>query len=196
MAALSGLSLELVTRFEGRVPYDVFVRELLRSDRKALGLYDASVSAVDPFPDRLKYEGPEPTLSAIDRVFTSGINAVLREWIGIDCERDYRLLTFDIYNFWKNDARKHETFESHIGATDDLRYGMALNSHMKVFLTHGYFDLITPYFASTRLFSQMKLTDEQKKKVTIKHFHGGHMFYTWKKSREDFVKSIAAFVSQ
>ncbi|MCK7481006.1 MAG: patatin-like phospholipase family protein [Candidatus Moduliflexus flocculans] len=51
---------------------------------------------------------------------------------------------------WKIDTRKH-AFESQVGATDDLRYGMSVNPHMKVYLTHGVFDLVTPFFTAERI---------------------------------------------
>src|SRR5207237_250799 len=52
LADLVGLPVEMVTRAEGRVPTRVFTRELLRDERKVLGLYDATITATDPFPDR------------------------------------------------------------------------------------------------------------------------------------------------
>src|SRR5262245_43346585 len=61
VADLIGLPVELVTRAEGRVPINVFARELLRDERKVLGLYDATITATDPFPDREPFGGPDPT---------------------------------------------------------------------------------------------------------------------------------------
>jgi len=192
-AELSGLELDYVRRKDGRVSHSDYVRNILKAERQVCGLYDTSITAVDPFPDRLSYEGPEPTLFSIDRVFTSGVNSLLREWVGLKSERDYKLLNLDVNRAWQGD-RKQDAFEPPHGATDDLRYGMSLNPHMKVFLTHGYFDLVTPYFASNRLLSLMKLTSEQRARITLEHYAGGHMFYSWKKSRRDFTRSIAAFV--
>lgn len=192
-AELSGLDLDYVRRKDGRVSHVDYVRNLLKAEREVCGLYDASITAVDPYPDRDAYQGPEPTLFSIDRVFTSGVNSLLREWVGVKSERDYKLLNLEVNSAWQGDNKK-DAFEPPNGATDDLRYGMSLNPHMKVFVTHGYFDLITPYFASNRLISLMKLTPEQRARLTVEHHAGGHMFYSWKKSRRDFTKSIAAFV--
>ncbi len=194
-AELSGLDLDYVRRKDARVSHVDFVRHVLRDERRVCGLYDTSITAFDPFPDRDSYQGPEPTLFSIDRVFCSGINSVLREWIGVESDRDYRLLNLEVNSAWQSD-RKQDAFEPPTGATDDLRYGMSLNPHMQVFVTHGYFDLITPYFASDRLVSLMKLSPEHRARVTLEHHAGGHMFYSWKKSRKDFTKSIAAFVKK
>ena len=59
----------------------------------------------------------------------------------------------------KNDAEQH-FFVPPVGATDDFRYGMSLNPHMKAFVTHGRYDLVTPYYASDRLRNLMRLDPE------------------------------------
>ena len=63
MARLVGLDKALIDRAGGRVHRVVFARELLRNKRRYCGLYDASLTAVDPFPDRISYEGPDPHAS-------------------------------------------------------------------------------------------------------------------------------------
>jgi carboxypeptidase C (cathepsin A) len=82
-----------------------------------------------------------------------------------------------------------------VGATDDLRYGMSLNPHMKTFITHGHYDLVTPYYASDRLRNLMRLDPEMSSRLTVRHFEGGHMFYAWENSRREFTDAIAAFVA-
>ena len=47
--------------------------------------------------------------------------------------------------------RTEHFFVPPAGATDDFRYGMSLNPHMKAFITHGRYDLVTPYYATDRL---------------------------------------------
>jgi len=81
------------------------------------------------------------------------------------------------------------------GATDDFRYGLSLNPHLKAFVTHGRYDLVTPYFASDRLRDLMKLDPQTANRVTVHHFGGGHMFYAWETSRREFGEAIAAFVA-
>ena len=63
LSDLTGLPTEIVQRCEGRVPVDVFARELLRHERRIVGLYDATITAPDPFPDRPPGSGPDPTLA-------------------------------------------------------------------------------------------------------------------------------------
>jgi carboxypeptidase C (cathepsin A) len=195
LADLTGLPVELVTRAEGRIPINVFARELLRDERKVLGLYDATITATDPFPDREPFGGPDPTLAGIAPAYTVAINRVLRSEIGVETDREYTLLNYEVNQEWKDDDKRH-FFVPPVGATDDFRYGMALNPHVKAFITHGQFDLVTPYYASDRLRNLMRLEPAIADRVTVRHFGGGHMFYAWEASRRAFTAAISEFVAE
>jgi carboxypeptidase C (cathepsin A) len=191
-ADLIGLPAAMVARAEGRVPITVFAHELLRDERKVLGLYDATITVTDPFPDRESFAGPDPTLSGIGPAYTMAINRQLRSEIGVETDREYTVLSLEVNQAWRNDAQQH-FFVPPVGATDDFRYGMSLNPHMKAFVTHGRYDLVTPYYASDRLRNLMRLDPEMSKRLTVRHFDGGHMFYAWEASRREFAAAIAAF---
>jgi carboxypeptidase C (cathepsin A) len=194
LADLVGLPADMVTRAEGRITIRVFTRELLRDERKVLGLYDATITVTDPFPDRESFAGPDPTLAGISPAYTMAINRQLRSEIGVETDREYTVLSFEVNAAWNNDAQEH-FFVPPVGATDDFRYGMSLNPHMKAFITHGRYDLVTPYYASDRLRNLMRLDPEMANRLTVRHFGGGHMFYAWEESRRGFTAAIAAFVA-
>jgi carboxypeptidase C (cathepsin A) len=172
----------------------VFTRALLRDERKVLGMYDATITSTDPFPDRDTFAGPDPTLAGIGPAYTTAINRQLRSGIGIKTDREYVVLSHEVNELWRNDAPEH-FFVPPVGATDDLRYGMSLNPHLKAFITHGRYDLVTPYYASDRLRNLMRLDAEMAGRLTVRHFDGGHMFYAWEDSRRGFTAAIAAFVA-
>jgi carboxypeptidase C (cathepsin A) len=194
LADLIGLPVDMVTRAEGRITILQFVRNLLRDERKVLGLYDSTITVTDPFPDRDSFAGPDPTLSGIGAAYTMAINRQLRAEIGVETDREYEVLSYEVNRAWKNDADPN-AFSPTPGATDDFRYGMSLNPHMKAFITHGRYDLVTPYFASDRLRNLMRLDPDTGARITVRHFGGGHMFYAWEASRRDFTDAIAAFVA-
>lgn len=194
-ADLTGLPESVVARAGGRITAPVFCRELLREHRRVCGLYDASLTTIDPFPDRNEFAGPDPSLAGLDRLFSGAINHQLRRTLQVDSELDYRLLSMDVFRNWKDKTGEH-VFRRIVGAMDDLRYGMSLNPHMQVLIAHGYFDLVTPYFASRRQIGLMKLTDEQSKKLVTRNYNGGHMFYSWDDSRRAFHSDAAEFYRQ
>lgn len=192
MANLIGLPVALVERQAGRIDIEVFARELLRDQQRIVGLYDASITAIDPFPDRTNYEGSDPTLDGLDRLFTGAINSHLRDTLGVETDLTYNLLNFDTFKAWKFDL-KGDFKQGFIGSVDDLRIGMTLNPYMQVYITHGFFDLVTPYFASNHLADLMKLNPEIRPNLTLQHFQGGHMFYTWEASRQQWFTEMQTF---
>ena len=186
---------EKLMKGNGRLHFYQFCRLLLQKERKWCGLYDTSVTAYDPFPNRDEFEGADPTLSGIESAFSHGINILLREVMEIDCSRQYRLLNLEVNKSWERDKQDH-FFDLYVGATDDLRYAMTLNPSMKVFICHGAFDLVTPYFSSERVIQLMNLPEPLKKKISFQVFHGGHMFYTWENSRRSFHAQMKNFYSR
>jgi len=192
MADLLGLPLSLIKQQAGRIDIELFARELLREQQKIVGLYDASITAIDPFPDRPTYQGSDPTLDGLDRLFTGAINCHLRDTLGVETDLTYHLLNLETFKAWKFDP-KGDLKQGFIGAVDDLRIGMSLNPYMQVYITHGFFDLVTPYFASNHLADLMKLNPEIRPNLTLKHFQGGHMFYTWDHSRQQWFIDMKAF---
>jgi carboxypeptidase C (cathepsin A) len=194
VADLIGLSADLVARAEGRVALETFTRELLRDERRVLGLYDTTITGTDPFPDREAFAGPDPTLAGISPAYTTAINRQLRSEIGVQTDREYVLLSYEVNESWRNDAPQH-FFTPPVGATDDFRYGMSLNPHTKAFITHGRYDLVTPYYSTDRLRNLMRLDPAMADRLTVRHFGGGHMFYAWEESRREFSAAIGAFVA-
>ncbi|WP_088893061.1 S10 family peptidase [Leptolyngbya ohadii] len=192
MAKLIGLPTDLVTQKAGRLGIEVFSRELLRDRQRIVGLYDASIVAIDPFPDRTNFEGTDPTLDGLDRLFTGAINSHLRDTLGVETDLVYNLLSYEVFKAWKFDMNG-QLKQGFIGSIDDLRIGMTLNPYMQVYVTHGLFDLVTPYFASNHLADLMKLDPEVRPNLTLKHYEGGHMFYTWERSRKSWYAEMQAF---
>jgi carboxypeptidase C (cathepsin A) len=192
LADFIGLPRETVERKGGRIDATFFVKNLLRDEGRHLGLYDASIAVTDPFPDRDELDAPDPTLHILERAFASAINTQLRKHIGLKTDREYELLSMNVNSAWKNDEQQH-VLQSQFNAVDDLRYGMSLNPHMGVFLTHGYYDLVTAFSSSDRIVALMKLTDEQQDNLTVRHYPGGHMFYTVAGSRMGLCRDMKAF---
>lgn len=187
-----GLPRSVVQRHRGRLDIGLFARELLRDQERILGLYDASVTAIDPFPDRLLSEGTDPTLDGVDRLFTGAINSHLRSTLGLSTPLTYHLLNYEVFKAWTF-LSASEAKQGFAGSVDDLRVAMALNPHMQVVINHGIFDLVTPYFASNLLVDLMALNPALQPNLTLRHFHGGHMFYTWEASRQQWQRSMQAF---
>lgn len=192
---LLGLDPAVVERHRGRVPVPVFARELLRDERRLLGIYDATVTTIDPFPDRDPSPGPDPTLVGLDHVFTTGANHVVRDWIGVSTQRDYVLLSMEVNAAWKPDEDTH-ALQLVDGASDDLRYGLSLNPHMQTLIVHGRHDLVTPWATTRRLLDLLHLDEGARGRIATAVYDGGHMFYTRAASRRSFTADVTALVER
>lgn len=201
LADLIGLPVELVSRHGGRVPIEVFSRELLRDQGMVCGLYDAAVTGPNVFPAREGMPNPDPTLAGIMSAFTAGINAWLRGTgggsggggLGLTTDREYKLLGMDVSEMWADDVMKG-IWPRALDAGDDIRYGMAANPSLRLFVCHGWYDMVTPYASSERSVALLHLPDRLRKQVTLKHYDGGHMFYTWDRSRKALARDVAKVV--
>ncbi|MEE8602824.1 S10 family peptidase [Euzebya tangerina] len=191
---LIGLDAAVVRRHHGRITLETFARELLRDQGLAVGLYDTTQTTVDPFGDRDGFGSwPDATLSGSTPAFTMAVNQMLRERIGVETQRRYELISMDVNARWKPDADAH-ALETPAGATDDLRYGLALNPHMRVLIVHGRHDLVTPAHHSQRLVNLMRLDPTAAERLSLARYDGGHMFYTLAESRRAFTADAVALI--
>ncbi|HZW10620.1 MAG TPA: hypothetical protein VFF69_12015 [Phycisphaerales bacterium] len=190
-AELVGLRTELVDRYQARIPFEIFARELLRDDGLLCGLYDAAITGPNVFPDREGSPSPDPTLAGIMAAFTGGINALLRTELGLSTDREYLLLGEEVHKLWQDDGMT-EYYRRSLDCADDIRYGLATNSSLTLLVCHGWYDLVTTYFSSERSISLLRLPPELRRQISLKNYSGGHMFYSWDKSRKALAKDVAA----
>jgi carboxypeptidase C (cathepsin A) len=180
---------------DGKITFLTFCRELLRDQKKVLGWYDAAMMTEDPFPATANFEGIDPTLAGLNRVYTAGANAHIRDNLGVRSERKYELLNFEVNEKWqwRNEASGEAVPP---GATDDMAAGLSMNPDMKLIIVHGLYDLVTPYFTSKFFAMHLARKSAPASKIELKNYEGGHMFYMWEKSRKAFFKDIKALYTR
>lgn len=190
-----GLSPKLVEAHGGMVTMDMFIRELKKETGEVLGRYDAAMVTPDPFPASATFKGVDPTLDGMNRVFSTGANMHIRENLGVKSNNKYELLNYKVNREWQwGDAANGSPVPA--GAMEDMAVAMAMNPDMKLVISHGYFDLITPYFVSEYLVRQLRQSGAKTDGLSLKHYVGGHMFYTWEASRQAFFKDVAAVYAE
>jgi carboxypeptidase C (cathepsin A) len=182
---------QVVARHRGRISPFHYFRELLQDEAKVFCFYDSSVTTPDPFPDRPYYDGADISTAVVGIPFTHGINALFSGHLKLNVGRTYNLLSYDVFNQWKIDTAS-SSIGREIGASDDLRSGLALNSSMRVHISHGVFDLVTPYFATKRILNLSNIPKSEQHRIHSVHYFGGHMFYSWEVSRQAFFRDAKA----
>ncbi len=185
VAQLSGLPLDVVKQQRGFVS-DAFAKHLLPD--KIVSHYDASFAVDDPFPERQSGHGPDPILDGVVRAYGGAFANYARNELGFKTEMTYKLLANDVTAHW--DWGK--AGRSGAGVDSDLRVLLSFDRSFRLLIAHGYADLVTPY-SDTRYVLDHLPPLEQKGRVSLKLYHGGHMIYLVPASRTAFSKDAAAF---
>jgi carboxypeptidase C (cathepsin A) len=171
LARYTGLSIDAVRRFNGRIRRDLYVKELLAKSGRVLGIYDASVTMEDPDPASPFFRDADPTSQRLTAPLLTALNAYLRDELKVTTNSSYILSNSQANNSWEWGRGRTD------GSADALRAGMIANPALRVLVVHGRYDLITPYFASKFVLSQLAIPASLRKNLSIALTEGGHMMY-------------------
>ncbi|MBZ6077959.1 S10 family peptidase [Microvirga puerhi] len=186
VAELTGLSPDLTRRLAGRIDARTFQRELRRQSNEVVSAYDANVYTADPEPNANGARFEDPVLSAMTAPLTSAIIDHLTRTLNYKAEGRYNLLNESVARGWRwgggRDAPEN---------TDELKSAMALDGSMQVLVAHGFTDLVTPYYATQLQLSQIPDLGPVRR-LSLKVYDGGHMFYSRNASRRAFRDDVQA----
>ena len=170
LARYIGVDMDFVLGSNLRVNIARFCKELLRSEKRSIGRFDARYTGIEALTVN---ERPDfdPAAYAIQPPFTTTFNDYVRRSLGIETDLNYEVLSWTVNQSWQ-----WENGELPTTATA-LREAIAKNPFMKVFVAQGYYDLATPHFATDYTLSHMNLDPTLRDNIQIKCYEAGHMFY-------------------
>ncbi|WP_112663305.1 S10 family peptidase [Microvirga flavescens] len=180
VAALTGLDPALVLRLGGRVSGGAFQRETLRATGEVVSAYDADVAGYNPDPTALYTRFEDPVLTALTAPLTSAVIDHLTRTLNYRAEGRYNLLNEGVNRAWKW-GNGRDPVEN----MSELRQALALDGKLRVLVVHGFTDLVTPYYASQLLLDQLPDFGPERR-VALRVYGGGHMFYSRDTSRQTF----------
>ena len=180
VAELSGLSPEVSRRLAGRIDMRAAQRELRRGSSEIVSAYDTNVAIADPNPNAQVSRFEDPVLDGMTAPLSSAIIHHLTQTLNYKAEGRYNLLNGALAGGWRWGGGRNgpENLE-------ELRQALSLDGKLRVLVTHGFTDLVTPYFASQLLLNQLPDLGPQKR-VGLTVYEGGHMFYSRQASRQAF----------
>ena len=168
----TGLENEVISRHHGRVSASLFLREYRRRKDLALSRYDATVSA--PLPRPGDSEHFDPILVGAVSVLTPAMAQYVRQELGFRTDMQYRLLNREISGKW--DFGTTPNRQGFADALDELQQARTHNRALKILVTHGYADLVTPYSVSQFVIDQLEPI-EGAEPIGLRVYRGGHMMY-------------------
>jgi len=190
LSEYTGLGTEYLLRYRNRVEILRFCKELLRSQGHTVGRLDSRYTGRDRFVDGDSIEN-DPAGDEVGGLFGALLNDYVRRDLGYETDLPYVILSMDVNKKWNYEDFKGRS----VDVSEALRSTMVRNTHMKVYVANGYYDLATPHFATEYTFSHMSLPPEAKDRVEMSYFDAGHMMYLKKSELVRLNDEIRAFVS-
>jgi carboxypeptidase C (cathepsin A) len=187
LSEFTGLDASIIAKHHGRVPASLFIREYEKRNDRALSHYDATVSIPVPQPE--DHEHFDPILDGAVTALRPATVNYLRQELGFRTDLDYRLLNRNANGHW--DFGTKPTRQGYAGALDDLEKARVRNGELKVFIAHGYTDLVTPYAMTKYLVSQLRPI-EGAAAIDVRVYRGGHMMYLRPGSRAELNRDVHA----
>lgn len=199
LARFTGLDPAFVAKTNLRISVDQFARQLLKDRGLELGHYGANLTSKLP-PDNAPYD-----LWADPSLVSNGTSALivpyLRSALGFNSDARYAGPWGGGWPSPKTPRADWTAFRFDFGpggfsfnVAQDLAEAMRRNSTLRVFVAHGYFDLVTPYFGAEYAISHMGLDPSLRRNVLLKNYFGGHSMYTEKATLSQMSNDVGEFI--
>jgi carboxypeptidase C (cathepsin A) len=180
-AQFVGLPDEVVRRARGRVPNQLFARELRRAEGEILSLYDGTVRRAtrgSPEDDN----GGDPVLDPAVAAYTAAFAAYAPDALGYHTELPYRVLAHEVSRQWNWDGARRG--DGALGLPlSSLERTLLLHPETRLLIVNGRYDLVTPYLASRWLIDQLSVPAAVRAGIRLRVYEGGHMMYMRPPSR-------------
>lgn len=184
LAALIGLSPDIVLERNLRIDARTFASELLKQEGRELGLYDGRFTLPiaprgrDPVAD-------DPAMAQYVPAFVAAMNRYL------SAELDARIgLPYNAIEFAKVNARWDYGGRDDFGA--DLAVAMRRSPGLRLFVGVGYFDLVTTFGSAEYTLSHAGIAPDR---VTWRLYESGHMPYIGAGSRSRLARDLREFIA-
>jgi carboxypeptidase C (cathepsin A) len=188
LARFTGLTPRYIEQTNLRVHIQRFDKELLRDQRRTVGRLDSRFIGMDR---DAAGETPEedPSYAAIFGEYTAAINDWVRRGLRFETDLPYEILTGKVRPW------SYERYQNrYLDVSETLRAAMNQNPDLRVLVANGYYDLATPFSATSYTFARMQLEPALRGNVTMTYYAGGHMMYidraAHRKLREDVVRFL------
>ena len=122
--------------------------------------------------------------------FTSVFNEYVRHELGYKTDMPYEVLSMEVNRNWE----WGKAIEGMPDTAPDLRAAMVKNQYLKVLVMEGYYDLATPYFASTYTMNHMDLADSYRKNISYATYEAGHMVYMKQTELQKMKRDVVNFL--
>ncbi len=191
LARYTGLKADDIEEHDLRIQASYFRGELLRSDRRSIGRYDARYKGiVNRGPSVDGVPSHDPSYDAVHAPYTTTFNHYVRAELGYKTDLTYHVLGGGVGRW------DFQTEMGYPSTASALRSALAENPHMRVMIASGYYDLATPYRAVEQTLAALGLDPVLRQNIAVEYYEAGHMMYLHGPSLQKLKRDGAALIER
>jgi carboxypeptidase C (cathepsin A) len=184
MARLTGLSPKYIEQANLRVSPFRWFKELERDKRRTIGRLDSRFEGID-----VDAAGDRPEYDPSEASYEGAFVATFQDYV----RRDLKWETEGYYTVSANVRPWDQSGNTEVAEV--LRSAMTQQTHLKVLVICGYYDVATPFNGIEHTFAHMNLEGPAAKNVSFAYYESGHMMYIDEKEHHKLHKDIDDFIS-
>ena len=185
IARFTGLSPKYIEQTNLRISSFRWFKELERDKRRTVGRLDSRFEGmdVDAAGERNEYDSSE---ASYEGAFVATFHDYVRRELKWDSDAYYAV---------SGNVRPWDQ-TGNTAVAEVLRSAMTEQTHLKVLVLCGYYDLATPFNGIEQTVSHMQLEPSVRKNVSFTYYESGHMVYIDDNARHKLHKDVDDFINQ
>jgi carboxypeptidase C (cathepsin A) len=177
VAYYTGLDVGYVRQTRLQIWPSRFRKQLLRSESRSVGRYDARFEGMD-YDDASERPDYDASVTSVSSAFDAALHQHLSQDLHSEASDAYRVFNDDALKQWN--WKHREWWGEQLAmpyAAGDLAEAMRQNPRLRVLSLNGYFDLATPFFQTEYDLAHMGLDPSLRTNVQRTYYPTGHMIY-------------------
>ncbi len=188
---LAGLHAEVVRQHSGRVSIGAFLEagKARLPDVAAVSIYDAGMAGLAPVHGGRRRGYSDPFITGLGSPLTAAM-ASLHQRVSWQTKRPYAMMSGEVNRrwIWPGQPSPPQVLQT-------LHELHSRDARLRTLVTHGFTDLVTPYFASALQLDQLPAHGPVQR-ISLEVYPGGHMFYSRDRSRQQFRQNSLGLIGE
>ena len=196
MHEYTGLSVDYLVSANLRVGETAFDHELLKTTGRTVGRVDSRFIGLT-FDLRAKDSETDPHMNAIRFAYAGAFLDYLHADLKFGVGKTYVPSNFSLGDKWK---WQHHTVDGGdqmaVNTGYDLARALVEDTHLKVLVLNGYFDLATPFSGTEYMMNHLGVGPDVHARISMKYYEAGHMMYIHPPSLQKMKSDLDAFINE
>jgi len=184
IARFTGLSTKYIEQTNLRISSFRWFKELERDKRRTIGRLDSRFEGID-----VDAAGERPEYDPSEASYEGAYVATFMDYV----RRELKWESEMYYTVSANVRPWDQTGNTEVAEV--LRGAMTQQTHLKVLVVCGYYDVATPFNGIEHTFTHMHLEPLMQKNVSFAYYKAGHMMYIDRAEHEKLHKDVDAFLN-